>query len=82
MEQNKELTALQYFTTELASVLDLVPGSKLENWYNELVNTAMHLEREQIKKAFYNGSFQITENEIEYRKACANNYYLLTYNKK
>ena len=82
MEPEENLTALQYFTTELGKSLDLVPGSKLENWYNELVNKAMHLEREQIKKAFYNGSFQITENELEYRKACANNYYLLTYNKK
>jgi hypothetical protein len=50
MAENKELTALKYFTDELSKSISFTPGSELETWYNELVNKAIQMEREQIER--------------------------------
>jgi len=76
MEPEENLTSVQW----LVKKLDLRESIYLNT--HKIIDQALQMEREQIKKAFYNGSFQITENELEYRKTCANNYYVLTYNIK
>jgi hypothetical protein len=79
MVEDKQVTAVWFLIKELSDKIAFTPGSELALWHAQLYEQALAMEREQIKTAFYNGSFQITESEYEYRKKCANNYYQLTY---